>query len=82
MMIPIPKGGNQNDYTGVDEARRVPGIEEVTITLRRKQKVVPLPEGRRYLGFLFARSETPQEVEAALRKAHQKLKIDIFDIKE
>lgn len=79
MMIPIPKGGILNDYAGVDEARNVPGIEEVTITLRRKQKVIPLPEGRRYLGFIFAKGERPEEVEAALRKAHQKLK---FDIKE
>jgi biotin carboxylase len=78
MMIPIPKGGILNDYTGVDEARKVPGIEEVTITLRRKQKVVPLPEGRRYLGFIFAKGETPEEVEAALREAHQRLQFDIL----
>lgn len=79
MMIPIPKGGILNDYTGVDEARRVPGIEEVTITLRRKQRVVPLPEGRRYLGFLFAKGESPGAVETVLREAHKKLKFDIKD---
>jgi hypothetical protein len=31
--------------------------------------VVPLPEGDRYLGFIFARGPTPQTVEAALRQA-------------
>lgn len=78
MMIPIPKAGVLNDYDGIDEARAIPGIEAVTITIRRKQKVVPLPEGRRYLGFIFARGERPEEVEAALREAHRKLKFDIL----
>lgn len=77
MMIPIPKGGTLMDYYGVDEARRVPGIEDVRITIHRKQKVVPLPEGRRYLGFIFARGARPEGVEAALREAHLKLKFDI-----
>ena len=77
MMIPIPRPGILKDHAGVDEARNVPGIEEVTIMIRRKQKVIPLPEGRRYLGFIFARGERPEEVEAALREAHRKLKFEI-----
>jgi len=39
--------------------------------------VVPLPDGDRYLGFLFARGDTPDEVEASLRAAHAALDIDI-----
>lgn len=77
MMIPIPKGGILVDYQGVEEAKRVPGVEDVKITIHRKQKVVPLPEGRRYLGFIFARGERPDEVEAALREANRRLKFDI-----
>jgi formate-dependent phosphoribosylglycinamide formyltransferase (GAR transformylase) len=77
MMIPIPKAGILNDHEGIDDARKVPDIEEVTITLRRKQKVIPLPEGRRYLGFIFAKGESPEAVEIALREAHKKLKFDI-----
>ena len=38
---------------------------------------MPLPEGDRYLGFLFARGDTPADVEAALRAAHAALEIDI-----
>jgi hypothetical protein len=34
---------------------------------------VPLPEGDRYLGFLFARGPSPEAVEAALREAHRRL---------
>ena len=41
------------------------------------QEVVPLPEGSRYLGFIFARRETPEEVEAVLREAHGRLEFVI-----
>jgi hypothetical protein len=34
-----------------------------------------LPEGASYLGFLFARARTPEQVEAALRAAHSRLRI-------
>ena len=39
--------------------------------------VRPLPEGDRYLGFLFARADTPDEVESALREAHTLLEVVI-----
>jgi hypothetical protein len=39
--------------------------------------VVALPEGDRYLGFVFARAETPGAVERALRTAHAHLRIVI-----
>jgi hypothetical protein len=36
-----------------------------------------LPEGGSYLGFIFARSDAPSQVEAALRQAHAALEFDI-----
>jgi hypothetical protein len=39
--------------------------------------IVPLPEGESYLGFIFARGDTPDQVEAALREAHTKLNFKI-----
>jgi hypothetical protein len=39
--------------------------------------VVPLPEGDRYLGFMFARTDTPAAAEAALRAAHERLEVVI-----
>ncbi len=39
--------------------------------------MLPLPEGDRYLGFLFARGDTPEDVEASLRAAHAALDVDI-----
>ncbi|MBI3607074.1 MAG: ATP-grasp domain-containing protein [Nitrospirae bacterium] len=77
MMIPIPKAGTLRDVLGKDEAKAVPGIEAVTIMIRRGQSVVPLPEGKRYLGFIFARGERPEVVEAALREAHRRLVFEI-----
>lgn len=77
MMIPIPRGGILADVQGTASARAIPGIEAVTIMIRRGQKVVPLPEGRRYLGFIFARAADPARVEAALREAHQKITFTI-----
>src|SRR5205085_5560272 len=55
LMIPIPRGGILHAVHGVDSARDVPGVEEVCVTIPMGHAVVPLPEGHRYLGFIFAR---------------------------
>ena len=34
-----------------------------------------MPEGTRYLGFMIARGDTPERVEAALREAHRHLDV-------
>ncbi|MEO8430050.1 MAG: ATP-grasp domain-containing protein [Acidobacteriota bacterium] len=70
MMIPIRYSGRLARVTGLEAARAVPGIVEATITLRLGQEMVPLPEGWRYLGFLFSRGETPADAERSLRDAH------------
>jgi biotin carboxylase len=77
MMVPIPSGGLFAGVRGVDEARRVPLVEDVTISARPGEVLVPLPEGSSYLGFIFARGETPEVVEAALRAAHRQLTFDV-----
>jgi hypothetical protein len=77
MMIPIPRAGRLRAVRGEAEACAVAGIEDVTITAHREQQLVPLPEGWQYLGFIFARGDTPAAVEAALRDAHARLTFDI-----
>jgi len=77
MMIPIPSAGMLKGVHGVAEAQAVPLITGVEITAKLNNSLVPLPEGASYLGFIFARGETPAEVEDAIRKAHTLLKFDI-----
>ena len=77
LMIPIPRGGVLEAVRGADAARAIPDIVDVTISIRPGQTVVPLPEGERYLGFVFSRAATPERAEAALREAHARLEFDI-----
>jgi hypothetical protein len=77
MMLPIPRRGVLHGVSGLEDARGVPGVEDVIVTAPEGREVVPLPEGDAYLGFLFARGETPGAVEAALREAHRRLSFDI-----
>jgi biotin carboxylase len=77
MMIPIPRAGILRAVGGIEEAKAVPGIEDLRITIPVGQEVVPLPEGSRYLGFIFARAKDPEGAESALREAHRRLRFDI-----
>jgi hypothetical protein len=77
MMIPIPKGGIYRGVDGSDRAAAVPDVEEVIITAKEGQKILPLPEGSSYLGFIFARGKSPQRVVRALREAHACLNFEI-----
>ncbi len=77
MMIPIPGEGVLKGVEGKDEALAVPGVVEVDISIHIGGRVIPLPEGERYLGFIFAKGERPEEVEATLRAAHEKLRFEI-----
>jgi len=73
MMIPIPRRGVYRGVDGVDAARRMPHVDDVRITAKVDQLLVPLPEGASYLGFIFARAAEPDAVVRALRAAHAQL---------
>ena len=77
MMIPIPRAGRLMRFEGADAAGAVPGVESVVQSIPTGQAVLPLPEGSRYLGFIFVRGEEPGFVEAALREAYRRLQIVI-----
>lgn len=74
MMIPVPEAGVFQGVEGTDEALDTPGVEEIRITAKPNQKILPWPEGSSYLGFIFARGESPGSIEQALRVAHAKLR--------
>jgi biotin carboxylase len=74
LMLPIRARGTLTEVRGVEEAKKVPLIEDVVITAHLREELVPLPEGASYFGFAFARGETPQAVEAALRAAGEQVR--------
>lgn len=78
MMLPIPHAGILHAVHGKERAAQVKGIEEVVISIPLNQEVQPLPEGSKYLGFIFARGESPDFVEEALREAYRQLEIVII----
>ena len=77
MMIPIPAPGVLRRVTGIEAARGIAGIEDVIVSIPLGETLVPVPEGNKYLGFIFARGDTPEAVEAALRTAHGQLEFTI-----
>lgn len=77
MMIPIPRAGILREVRGLESAKGLPGVEDVIITAHITQQVMPPPEGASYLGFIFSRAESPDEVEAALREAHARIEFVI-----
>jgi len=77
MMLPIPTSGVLREVSGRDEARAVPGIGGLEITIPPGRTVRALPEGDRYLGFLFATGETAAAVESSLREASGRLTVRI-----
>jgi formate-dependent phosphoribosylglycinamide formyltransferase (GAR transformylase) len=82
MMIPIPQAGVLRQVAGQEDAKQVAGIEDIRMTIPVGQEVIPLPEGSRYLGFIFARGNTPAGVESALREAHRRLTFNITPAEE
>jgi biotin carboxylase len=77
LMLPVERAGVLDAVDGRAEAAAVPGITGLSITIPVGQVVSPLPEGDRYLGFLFAEGATHEEVEEALHAARRQLRVVI-----
>jgi biotin carboxylase len=77
VMLPTPSAGVLRSVAGVDRASQVPGITGVTIAVPIGAAVVPLPEGDRYLGFIFARGSSSEAVERSLREAESFIEPEI-----
>jgi biotin carboxylase len=75
LMLPIGAGGILAEVAGRERALAVPGIVGIELTIAPGRMLVPLPEGNRYLGFVFARGDRPEHVEAALRAALAELDV-------
>lgn len=77
LMLPIPENGVLVGITGVEEALAVDGITDFSQTIPNGKEIEPLPEGDRYLGFVFAEGLTPDAVEDSLHEAQRKLVVAI-----
>jgi hypothetical protein len=77
MMLPIPDEGVLRRVGWREAAMEVPLVTGLEITVPIGERVRPLPEGDRYLGFLFASGDDPDAVAAALREAHGLLEVVI-----
>ena len=77
MMLQADYRGVLEAVHGVEDARAIAGVDEVIISAHPGREVSPLPEGFLYLGFIFARAESPGAVETALRAAHRCLDVVI-----
>lgn len=77
LMIPTPESGILTGVAGEEETRALEGITGIDFTIRPGGEVVAPPDGERYLGFVYARADSPEEVEAALRKAMANLQVQL-----
>ena len=75
MMLPIRAAGVLERVSGQADALAVEGVVGLEISIAAGRAVVPLPEGDRYLGFVFARGPGPADVELALRRAEAALHV-------
>jgi len=76
-MLPVPRPGVLQAVECRADTAAMPGITGLTITTPIGQRVHPLPDGDRYLGFIFAEGDTRQDVENALTAAGDQLHVVI-----
>ncbi len=55
----------------------IDGVTGVELSVSTGTYLMPVPEGGRYLGFVFASAKRPDEVEAALRSADDLITVRI-----
>jgi biotin carboxylase len=79
LMIPIPREGTFVEIRGLESIREIPHISAIDITAIPGNVIEPPPEGDRYLGFVFARAESPALVEGALRQAMATMEVVVDD---
>src|SRR6185369_752133 len=79
MMIPTPARvpSALRAVDGVEAARAIAGVNDVMISVRIGETLMPLPEKQNYTDFVFAAADTPESVEQALRAAVSQLRFTV-----
>ncbi len=73
MMIPIPAAGVLRGVDGMEAAWSIPKVTDITMTVPLGARLRRLPYESRYLGFIFARADSTDAAERAIRSAHREL---------
>lgn len=79
LMIPIARTGVLRAVHNLEDVRAIPGITGVEVTIPTGRRVQALPEGDRYLGFVFATGADHEAVQGALTAAMERLDVEIAD---
>lgn len=77
MMLPVPCAGRLVAMRGVEEARQVPGIQNMIVNCTPGEVFVPYPEQSCYKGFLTATGETFEDVEKSFSMAAEKIEFGL-----
>lgn len=77
LMIPAPAGGVFSAIAGEHEARAIPGITGIDLTVVPGDLISAPPHSDSYIGFVYARASQPDQVENALRTAMSKLEVQL-----
>jgi biotin carboxylase len=77
LMLPLPGEGRLKSVHGVEDARRISGIEDVIFTAEPGDFIVPFPEQGCYVGFATASGRTPETVIDALSRACSTINIEL-----
>ena len=77
LMLPIPASGTFTGVENADAVEAIDGVTGVAITVPSGRPVLALPEGDRYLGFVFAEGLSADAVEASLRQAAETLVVTV-----
>ena len=77
LMIPVPKPGTFVGVSNLDAIRGISYVTGIEITAVTGTRIDPPPIGENYLGFVFARAETPDLVTTALKRAQDMVKVKI-----
>lgn len=80
MMIPIKEAGLLKRVAGLSVARQVKCIEKVDIIVREGYELIPLPEGNQYLGYIFAKGSSAEQVTTALRASYAHLRFSVAPV--
>jgi D-alanine-D-alanine ligase-like ATP-grasp enzyme/GNAT superfamily N-acetyltransferase len=81
LMLPVPGEGQLVALHGVDRARRVPGVTDVTEVGCLGDVIVPFPEQACYpVGFIGAAGATHEQVEDALAWASASISVELAPV--